>query len=111
MANIGFEALTIGNSAVSLNPVVAIYSKIVCFVGWLETADGSDTIIHVRVRFDGTAPTANTGELILSGSYVTLDGEEIRKAKFIRSDGSDALLQGHYYDRPVNRSVSQWTPR
>jgi hypothetical protein len=61
------------------------------FKGILETA-------AVRIRIDGTAPTATEGELIASTSEVILDESVIAAAQFIRDTATDGVLKGHFYN-------------
>ena len=83
---VGFESLTISNSAVALTRPMTARS----FLGKLETA-------AVRVRGDGTAPTTTVGVLVSVGEVIILDDSELDRAQFIRQSGSDGTLQGHYY--------------
>jgi hypothetical protein len=83
---VGFESLTVSNSAVGLTLPTGAKS----FVGKLETAD-------IRARGDGTAPTASVGVLIETGEVMVLADSEVNRSRFIRVGGSDGTLQGHYY--------------
>ena len=56
--------------------------------GRLETAS-------VRLRYDGTAPTATEGELIEPGDIVTISGADLANAQFIRTGGTSGVLPYH----------------
>ena len=47
----------------------------------------------VRVTFDGTTPTASVGIELAAGSITYLSRAMYKKAQFIRSTGSDSVLQ------------------
>lgn len=83
---IGYESLAISTTAVGLTKPTGAKA----FVGTLETA-------AVRVRSDGTDPTASEGQLILVADSVILSDSEIDTAAFIRDGASDGVLKGHYY--------------
>jgi redox-sensitive bicupin YhaK (pirin superfamily) len=51
---------------------------------------------NVRMRLDGTAPTANNGMLIYEGQTLTLSKNDAAKVKFIRTGGSNVTAQGHW---------------
>ena len=46
----------------------------------------------VRVRFDGQEPTATTGHLIPTGSFMVWPLATARKARFIRPGDTDAVI-------------------
>ena len=82
---VGFEKLTISDSAVSLASVPSTGAK--CFVGVLEDA-------AVRMRGDGTSPDGSTGVLVGAGEVVVLSESEFTGAEFIRDTATDGVLQG-----------------
>jgi len=86
---VGFEKLTISDSAVSLASVPSTGAK--CFVGVLEDA-------AVRMRGDGTKPDGSTGVLIGAGEVVVLSESEFTGAEFIRDTSTYGVLQGNYYN-------------
>ena len=86
---VGFEKLTISDSALALASVPSTGAK--CFVGVLEDA-------AVRMRGDGTDPDGSTGVLIGAGEVVVLSESEFASAKFIRDTSTDGVLQGNYYN-------------
>lgn len=52
----------------------------------------------VRIRLDGTAPTAAIGQLLATDFWLELNGREmITKARLIRAGGADALVSVHYF--------------
>lgn len=56
---------------------------------------------NVRMRLDGTAPDANTGELILSSGILRqLNAQEMRAAKLTPASGSPKL-NVHYYGSDI----------
>lgn len=89
---LGYETLTIAATALSL---VTVPTGARSFVGTLETA-------QVRYRSDGTAPTSTTGEILDAGSRIVLSEHEIRKMQFIRTGGTSAVLNGHYYTQEAS---------
>lgn len=53
-------------------------------------------VANVRLRMDGTDPTASVGEIIASGSSRELRDDELSAARFIAVSGSPKL-NVHYY--------------
>jgi hypothetical protein len=83
---VGYETLTIADSAAKLTAVTAGKS----FVGRLETA-------QVRARGDGTDPTSSEGVLIEVGDTVILSASEIDRTSFIRTGSTSGVLKGEFY--------------
>jgi hypothetical protein len=77
---VGYESLTIADSAVGLTAVTT--GKV--FAGKLETGS-------VRMRGDGTAPTASEGILVDIGQVVILSESEIGLSKFIRTGSTSGV--------------------
>lgn len=51
----------------------------------------------VRVRWDGTDPSATVGFELEPGDTLELDSsQQVSKVKFIRRDGVDATVMAHY---------------
>ena len=83
---IGFEALTVSTTAVGLTPTTGATQAEI-------TVDGAD----VRVRSDGTDPTATVGHLILDGAAVSLSSaKDIAAFRTIRDAGANATLSISY---------------
>lgn len=77
-----FEKLTISNSAVGVTA-----SKI--SKGVLITVEGAD----IRCRWDGTAPDATTGHLVLDdGSLLLENVRDVTNLKMIRDAAVDATI-------------------
>ena len=89
---IGFETLTVNTVAKSLSPttdengnVIATQAEIT-----IETAD-------IRVRSDGTDPTATVGHLIVEGTVISLTSVlDINSFRAIRDASTDAVLSITY---------------
>lgn len=67
----------------------------------IDTADWSNSTQYaiiqaqgadVRVRFDGTAPTASVGLLLLAGEPLEWSIGRVKAARFIRSSSTDAVI-------------------
>ena len=83
---IGFEALTVGTSAVGLTPTTGATQAEIT----VELAD-------VRVRSDGTDPTATVGHLILDGAVISLSSaKDIAAFKAIRDASTNVTLSISY---------------
>ena len=83
---IGFEALTVSTVAVGLSPTDGATQAEI-------TVDGAD----VRVRSDGTDPTATVGHLILDGAVISLSSEkDITAFRAIRDASTDVTLSISY---------------
>lgn len=87
-----FAITTTGNTLLSFATVQgsSVPTTAKCFKGRLE---GSS----IRVRFDGTTPTAAIGELLDPGDDVLLDQSMIELLRVISVAGT-ANLRGHYYE-------------
>ena len=83
-----FENLTVSSTGVgftSATVALANYARV-----YVDDAD-------VRMRLDGTVPTATVGELIPRDSVVLLQSQdEVNRARFIRTSGSDATLMAQF---------------
>lgn len=92
MRNVGFETLSVTNTAVG--PTAATYSPAgglsdFAVFGPLETG-------QIRWRDDGTAPTASVGHLLEIGSVLEYDGN-LAFLQFIRTGGTSGSLPVSYY--------------
>lgn len=63
------------------------------------TGGGADRVLvtvedqPVRLRYDGTSPTASVGHLLQPGDSITLTGtDSVANAEFIRSGGTDGVI-------------------
>lgn len=87
-----YEALAVSNTAVPITGTLydshENYALVVC-----ETA-------AVRIRYDGTAPTASVGTPMEPGDSITLCDGEIAAFQAIRRDAVDAVLHVHCSIRP-----------
>jgi hypothetical protein len=91
---VDYDVVTISSTAndiVTLGGLSARPKPAQSFIGILETA-------AVRMRGDGTDPTATEGVLVNLGEPVLLSSSEIDLMKFIRVGGTPGVLRGHYYD-------------
>ena len=87
MARLGYEKLAVADSAIALASVPS---------GASEAHIQCDTAA-VRLRFDGTAPTAAEGTLIAADGSITLKGSDVLNAvKFIRTASTTASLKVAY---------------
>lgn len=85
---IAFEKITVGSTAVGLT--AATYAGATVAEVTFETA-------AVRVRRDGTAPTAETGTPFFDKDVLLLtSSDQIAKFKAIRSGATDATIQVAY---------------
>jgi hypothetical protein len=86
---VGFQALTVSTNAVALT----IPAGMVTYA-WIEVQDQP-----IRVRVDGTAPTATVGHYYVPGQTDVLNEQELRRLQAIRDTaaGSDATLLITYY--------------
>ena len=83
MAILGYEKLTVADSAVSLASVPTGSTE-----AYIQAADA-----NVRLRFDGTAPTAAEGvTLTAAGSIKLKGGDVLNGVQFIRTASTDANL-------------------
>lgn len=53
-------------------------------------------VANVRLRLDGTDPTASIGEILVANATRELHGDELTAAKFIAVTGSPKI-NVHYY--------------
>lgn len=83
----GFVQTTVSTSALKLAvPAAASYG--VCV---LDATNG------VRVREDGTAPTASIGVPVAGSGSFYIDGGSFGAAQFIRSGAADAIVNCQFY--------------
>lgn len=88
---VAFEAVTVSTTAVGLS------SETMNLPGGPATAC-SFTIEtdQVRVRWDGTAPTAGLGQQVAAGQSLRIEGQAaVNNLQFIRSGVADAVASGH----------------
>jgi hypothetical protein len=84
-----FETVTVTNSAIGLTS--GTYTNAIKAEMTLER-------FPIRVRTDGTDPTATEGHVIDEGSMITLEGTaEIAAFRAYRADVTDAILKVTYY--------------
>jgi len=100
---VSFEQLTIATSSVSLASATVNPSGVPAAQycsGILETAD-------VRVRVDGTAPTASVGQFVPVGAVVRLRGADtIRRFAAIRAGATSGALGLTCYGSPFGAGPS-----
>ena len=86
---VGFQKLTVTNAVAGTQltvPTAATYCEFLC--------EGE----NARVRFDGTAPDATTGDKAWEdGSFAIFGRENLLSAKLISESATNATLQIHYY--------------
>ena len=83
-----FEALSVSTSSVGFT--TATYGRVDHAIVMVE--GGS-----VRVRFDGTAPTASVGYILDDGDTLELESDnEISHARFISVDGGTITLHANF---------------
>jgi len=88
MNAISFEKLTIGATAVGLDAATlrAAGAPARLAIGVLEDAD-------VRFCYDGSTPTATSGQLLKAGEPFVLEGESnLARLRFIRTGGTSGVL-------------------
>lgn len=89
-----YEQLTVSTSAVNI-AAATLVGRATC-TAVLETA-------AIRYRTDGTNPTASVGLPLLVGSVLHFSSiEEARSARFIRSGGTDGVLNVECYAVAAN---------
>ena len=59
------------------------------FMGTLETA-------NIRMRDDGTSPTASEGQLVVAGSQLIFTEGDMENMEMIRTASTSAVLKGHF---------------
>lgn len=92
-----FETITVSSTAIGPTSSKA---EIVQTGGFHKRAIKAFITVEsnsVRMRFDGTSPTASVGHLLANGDSVTIQGESnVSKLKFIRVT-NDATIQVTYF--------------
>ena len=84
-----FAASSIGFTAATLRP--AGQPNVGTCSGKLETAS-------IRIRYDGTAPTASVGSLVDVGDIITIRGlPHLGAFRGIRTGGSSGIVNFHCY--------------
>lgn len=84
-----FESVTVTTSAIGLTS--GTYANAIRAEMTLERDD-------IRVRTDGTNPSATEGHVIEAGSVITLEGTaEIAAFRAYRADVTDAILKATYF--------------
>jgi hypothetical protein len=88
---LGFQKLTVSSSAVGLTVPTTDPKAVVRSAHFtVETA-------NIRMRYDGSDPTTDTGELLYVGDVVELSNiEMVSDVKFI-AVSSDGVIQIHYH--------------
>ena len=84
---LGFQQLTVSNISVALTvPANSLYAYLN-----LDTNP-------IRLRMDGTAPTAAIGFAMAAGDILFLSGSQLLTAfRAIRQGGADGVLNIHYF--------------
>ncbi len=88
---IDYEKITVSTVAKTLDAdkVAAAFRAV--FI--IEAASGK----HLRMRYDGTAPTSTSGSTWADGQSFTLEGRDnLTNFSAIRSDDTDVTLHVHY---------------
>jgi hypothetical protein len=90
-AAVGYESITVADTAIGLSVTSGGGSVISSVVCTLETA-------QVRFRTDGTNPTTTEGHLLETGQQLTLaDQTSVIKFKAIRTGAVSGVLKCSYY--------------
>lgn len=94
LAPMGYEQITVSTTAVSFTSGTYAPSG-------LAPADMAVVVVEtaaLRYRDDGLAPTSSVGTPIAATGAITVCGNKpIRSIRFIRSGGSDAVMNVNYY--------------
>jgi hypothetical protein len=104
IAAMSFEQLTVANTALGLSDSVLMTGGKVAArcVGVLETAT-------VRIRVDGTSPTASVGQLIAVGSLVDIRGvDNVRRFKAIRTGSTSGVLPMTCFASPAETTATPY---
>lgn len=84
-----YEPVTVTDAAIGLTP--ATYLNAIRAEMTLESG-------QIRIRGDGTAPTATEGRIVEIGDQLVLNSSaQIKKAKFIRTGGTSGTLRVEYF--------------
>ena len=79
------QSITIATTAIGIDATLLAGNRTSYF---MVTIDGAD----VRMRFDGVDPTATVGHFWADKTMRFLSKEMLLAAKFIRDDGTSALM-------------------
>lgn len=89
MAVYAYESLTISSAASGLTAATVDYASSATI-----TVEGA----AVRLRMDGSDPTATEGHEAEPGDVILLESsDELQRARFIRRDGANATLRISYF--------------
>lgn len=91
---LAFETVTVAATAIGFTDATIVetagHPAATLAVCRLETAE-------IRVRYDGTAPTAAVGTLVEIGDTITVTGSDVLRAfRAIRTTGTSGVLDCHY---------------
>jgi len=83
-ATVASQKFTVSNSATTVTTLYSVPPvKMVTFD--VQTQ-------NVVARWDGTAPTATTGHVLVAGAAYTWDAEQFNNCQFIRQGSTDAVI-------------------
>lgn len=82
----GYEQVTVSTTAVALTVPSGATKAVVKVVAQ-----------PARFRDDGVAPTSAVGFLLAADDVLEIYGDSLRQASFIRSGGTNAVLEVLYY--------------
>jgi hypothetical protein len=94
-----FESITVSTTAIGptaaklkINQTGGMFKRAVKV--FLTTETNS-----IRLRWDGTDPTASVGHLLTAGSSITVEGEQnVANLKMIRSVADGTVMLTYYYN-------------
>jgi hypothetical protein len=94
--NYDYESISVTDTAIGFTE--AKISKGINSNKIPQSAMFSIETASIRIRMDGTAPTASTGLLLTAGTVVTVLGEtNIKRFKAIRSGSTSATIEVLYF--------------
>ena len=79
------QTLTVSTTAVGLTVPAGANQALLFF-----------NVNNVRAAYDGTLPTDTVGAILAAGQTQLLCGVSMSRARFIRDDGSDAIVYAVY---------------
>lgn len=84
------QTLTVSTTAVGLTVPAGANQALLFF-----------NVNNVRAAYDGTLPTDTVGAILAAGQTQLLCGVSMSRARFIRDDGSDAIVYA-VFSGPIN---------
>lgn len=95
-----FETITVSSTAIGLTSSLLVVPELNGLKKRAVRVFFTVESNSIRLRFDGSDPTASVGHLLIDGDHYTIEGEQnLEKLRFIRV-GSDATVQATiFYNR------------